>query len=141
MSKPYKNYLTCVKKYCGIRNDPVTGQPKYFAEKNSDYLSNFVNNLGHPTIESFQTKVFDVAENPNVVELKNLNPFPADCPSSPGVITTFLIPNNENCNREVLISTDGKKPNIFLSVEDSCDFNKGKLLDQSFFVQIFVLSI
>ena len=66
MSKPYRNYLTCVKKYCGIRNDPVTGQPKYQAEKNSDYISNFVYDLGHPTKAIYQTKVFDVAENPNL---------------------------------------------------------------------------
>ena len=125
MSKPYRNYLTCVKKYCGIRNDPVTGQPKYQAEKNSDYISNFIYDLGHPTKAIYQTKVFDVAEKPNSVELKNLIPFPAECPSSPGVITTFLIPNNENCNRDVLRSKDGKKPNIFLSVEESCDFVKG----------------
>ena len=125
MSKPYRNYLTCVKKYCGIQNDPDTGRPKFLAEKNSDYLSSFVYNLGHPSIEKYQTKVFDVAENPNLVELKNLIPFPPDCPSSPGVITTFLIPNYENCNRDVLITKDGKKSNIFLSVEEKCDFAEG----------------
>ena len=121
MSEPFQSYLTCVKKYCGIKNDPDTGKFKYLAEKNSDYISNFILNLGHPTKERYQTKVFDVAENPTVVELKNLLPFPAECPSSrSGVITTFLIPNTENCSRDVLNS-----PNLFLSVETDCDFTSG----------------
>ena len=109
-----------------MSTDQDTGLFKYLAEKNSDYISNFIYNLGHPTKEKYQTKVFDVAENPNLVDLKNLIPFPADCPfSSSGVITTFLIPNTEVCDREVLKSKEGKKPNIFLSVEQECNFATG----------------
>ena len=42
-----------------------------------------------------------------------------------GVVTTFVIPGSEECTREKLRTALTK--NIFLSVEDDCNFDSGKL--------------
>ena len=115
-----ETYIECFA--CGL---PDTGNGKdYFpAEKHSAYLTEFIRNLGHQTIQDYQTKYFDVAK-PNTN--RDLFQYPPECPQgSSGVVSTFMIPSDEDC-----ATTTGKN-NIFLSYENNCDFGFGMFFDMT----------
>ena len=110
-----ETYMDCFA--CGLP-DIGNGKVYFPAEKHSAYLTEFINNLGHQTIQEYQTKYFDIAK-PNTN--RDLFQYPPECPQgSTGVVSTFMIPSDEDC-----ATTTGKK-NIFLSYEDNCDFGFGK---------------
>ena len=134
LESSFNQYFTCTKNPCGTIRDPNTGELKYVAEKNSGYLSEFIDHLGHPTLESFQTKVFDLAL-PTSTNNYNQIPFPVDCPvNGTGVITIFLIPKTEHCKRDILKPKESRTKNIFISVQESCNFESG--LELKFIIHI-----
>ena len=96
--------------------------------RNSSIESNF------PTLKSFQTKVFDLAL-PTSTNNYNQIPFPVDCPvNGTGVITIFLIPKTEHCKRDILKPKESRTKNIFISVQESCNFESG--LELKFIIHI-----
>ena len=119
LSKTYLYYMTCTRKFCGtFSNDEDYRLP---AEKNSAYLSQLILGLGHETIEEFQTEVFEVA----YTTLSQKFAGSGSCPKNEtGLVTTFIIPGSEECTKDSLKTST--TTNIFLSVEDDCNFEKGK---------------
>ena len=121
LSRSYLYYMTCTRKFCGtFSNDEDYRLP---AEKNSAYLSELILGLGHDTIEELQTKVFEVAY--TTLERSHKSLVPDSCPlNETGLVTTFVIPDSEDCTMEKLMTSTVK--NIFVSVEENCNFDKGK---------------